>query len=448
MKSERTQKLIYDDKITGEIQINYFRIFFLIFASIFLFLLTLNIEYVTITYKIDAVLIFIGILYSLYFIKLLKKKRYYKYLTYFSSVFDISLITFSILMGTHAYNSSYAILGMGFNVFILFPDIIITIRRHNYINTLFTTFLAALSYLITVIVMYEHNVFSTLFISNGLMIRFDIVNELSKVFIIIITGLICAFISYNFDLIFNKGIELEIKKEKISTTNRITSSIIHDIKNSLNVISGFSELIEIKIQNTKKYTSKIQNEVHNLYGSLEEILEYTKNSSEMVISLNKINIDTLKNEIKDTITSISAINKKVNIKIINNLKNSNIILNIDLFKIKRAILNILKNAIEASLSNGKPQIVIKLDKKIKKIKKNRENEFIVISISDNGPGIEEKDQELIFTPFYTKNKKNGTGLGLAITKNIIDHHNGNIYYKSQKGEGTTFFIEIPCSNLT
>lgn len=446
MENSKAQEMIYADKIKGEIQINIFRIVFLIIAFILLVLLILNIQTVSITYKIDTILIFVGILYSILFINLLKKKKYYMFLTYFSSFFDISLTTFSILMGIHAYKSSYATLPIGFNVFILFAIITSTIRRHNYKNTLFTTILAVTSYLITVIIMYKHGVFSPIFYTEDktLIVRFDLTNELSKAFIILIVGLICTYISYNFDITFNRGIEFEIKKEKFSTANRVTSSIIHDIKNSLNIISGYSEIIGMRIPDSKRYIIKINNEIFNLSNSLQEILEYTKNENEINFNTKKISLLNFIDEIQDIVNSMKTIYKNLNIQIEDYTEEKNIILNIDLFKIKRAILNILKNSIEACSSKNNPLIIIKINKRIGKTKKNIQNGYLIITIIDNGMGIEEDDKDIIFTPFYTKNKKNGTGLGLAITKSIIDAHHGHIYYKSEKNKGTAFTIELPC----
>jgi len=99
----------------------------------------------------------------------------------------------------------------------------------------------------------------------------------------------------------------------------------------------------------------------------------------------------------------------------------------------RAILNLIKNAIQAIPENRKG----KIDIEVKKAGRNA-----IIKISDNGKGIDESLKELIFVPNFTT-KSSGTGLGLAITKNIVDHFGGNIWYESEVGIGTRFFISIP-----
>ena len=63
-------------------------------------------------------------------------------------------------------------------------------------------------------------------------------------------------------------------------------------------------------------------------------------------------------------------------------------------------------------------------------------------ISDNGKGIPEDRQNKVFVPYFTT-KSTGTGIGLSITKQIIENHNGKIYFESKENLGTSFYIELP-----
>ncbi len=99
-------------------------------------------------------------------------------------------------------------------------------------------------------------------------------------------------------------------------------------------------------------------------------------------------------------------------------------------QLKQALTNLLYNSIDAT-GPGKGITV----------KAFAEGNGIYISIKDEGAGISEKISKDVFKPFYTTKEK-GTGLGLYITKKIIENHNGNIYYESREGEGTTFFIQF------
>ncbi len=73
---------------------------------------------------------------------------------------------------------------------------------------------------------------------------------------------------------------------------------------------------------------------------------------------------------------------------------------------------------------------------------NYTNEYVIISIHDNGVGIDDSMREKVFYPNFTT-KSSGMGLGLAICSDIIQSFDGRIYFETEKGVGTTFFIELP-----
>jgi len=102
-------------------------------------------------------------------------------------------------------------------------------------------------------------------------------------------------------------------------------------------------------------------------------------------------------------------------------------------KINQVFVNVLDNAIQALKDVG---IIV--------ITTEEQDGYCVISIKDNGPGIEDRVLQKIFEPFFTtKDVGSGTGLGLAISYAIIKEHKGDIKVISNIGEGTTFKISIP-----
>jgi len=103
-------------------------------------------------------------------------------------------------------------------------------------------------------------------------------------------------------------------------------------------------------------------------------------------------------------------------------------------KIRQALINILKNALEVLVHGG--VITIAIDCK---------DSTVTIDIHDNGPGIHEHDLPLIFEPFFTR-KGAGTGLGLSITQRIIEEHHGALTVESDGSGGTTFRITLPLIN--
>jgi len=100
-------------------------------------------------------------------------------------------------------------------------------------------------------------------------------------------------------------------------------------------------------------------------------------------------------------------------------------------KIKQAVLNLIKNGLEAMPEGGTIEVATRVDEG-----------WAIITIKDNGPGIAEKDLPLIFEPFFTR-KGGGTGLGLSITRRIVEEHHGKIGVESDEGRGTVFIIQLP-----
>lgn len=103
----------------------------------------------------------------------------------------------------------------------------------------------------------------------------------------------------------------------------------------------------------------------------------------------------------------------------------------DLEKIKQAVLNLVKNALQALPPEGKIEVSTA-----------ETGDMAIIKVADNGPGISHDDLPFIFEPFFSR-KGAGTGLGLSITQQIVEEHQGKIAVESAEGIGTTFIISLP-----
>jgi len=100
-------------------------------------------------------------------------------------------------------------------------------------------------------------------------------------------------------------------------------------------------------------------------------------------------------------------------------------------RMRRALLNLVRNAIQASDPGGEVAICL-----------NRDGEHLLLQVSDNGCGIPSQKREQVFEPFYTS-RQQGTGLGLALVKKIVDAHGGSISFTTRAEEGTTFTLRLP-----
>jgi signal transduction histidine kinase len=112
---------------------------------------------------------------------------------------------------------------------------------------------------------------------------------------------------------------------------------------------------------------------------------------------------------------------------------------VDATKLKLAIGSIIDNALNYTPKKGKISIA-------GSVEKGR----ALIKVTDNGIGIPKEEQEKVFSKFFRatnslKVKTDGNGLDMYVAKTIIENHNGKIWFESEEGKGTSFFIEIPVS---
>jgi two-component system, NtrC family, nitrogen regulation sensor histidine kinase NtrY len=105
----------------------------------------------------------------------------------------------------------------------------------------------------------------------------------------------------------------------------------------------------------------------------------------------------------------------------------------DKTQMNRVFTNLLANAVDAC--HGRSDCHININE-------TQKEGIITISVADNGEGIPAEMQHKIFTPNFTT-KTSGTGLGLAMCKSIVEQANGKIWFETQEGHGTTFFVQLP-----
>lgn len=219
------------------------------------------------------------------------------------------------------------------------------------------------------------------------------------------------FVPATFNEIFKKI------KDKEQELLELSAYIAHEFRNSLATITGLARLIE----KGKREPSDIVKECNIMDGLITSLLEYSRPMRFMKTEFNLV--DLLDEAIyKTDIPERIAIEKDFNYqgKI-----------NADYELLLSAIVNILKNSIEAIDNTGKIELATYL-----------EEGSIAISISDTGKGIPRDVIKDIFSPFYSS-KREGTGLGLAFVKKVVDVHDGRISVDSNLGKGTRFKILIP-----
>ncbi len=176
----------------------------------------------------------------------------------------------------------------------------------------------------------------------------------------------------------------------------------------------------------EKYLNTVIKETERMSKLVDDVLQLSKLQSGMVqIKKENIDLEKLIFEILD-IFEIQILEKNIEVKL-NNLKLKVIA---DREMIKRAIINIISNAI-ASMTKEETLSIEAIP----------QDKNVLIKISDTGCGIPQKDLEHIFDRYY-KGNKSGTGLGLAIVKEILTLHASKYGIESQEGVGTTFYFTL------
>lgn len=210
-------------------------------------------------------------------------------------------------------------------------------------------------------------------------------------------------------------------------TPEIIAKIVHEIKNPLSLIRSTLQLIEVQTPEVKE-----NKHWHSLFDELDYIClllnDFKTLNCTYDIQRKDVNMGTLLDSVATYFYS-SAYNKNIDF-FLTKPQDLPIILG-DKIRLQEAIMNLIKNAIEATDKNG----TVSVDAKYL-------DSLLLISVNDTGSGITDEQLAHIFTPFVTY-KENGTGLGLPIVKAIIEQHGGNIDVDSTVGEGTSFIVSLP-----
>jgi signal transduction histidine kinase/putative methionine-R-sulfoxide reductase with GAF domain len=229
----------------------------------------------------------------------------------------------------------------------------------------------------------------------------------------------------------------EEKNERLASIGQMLSGVLHDFKNPMAIISGYVQLMsradDQEIRQT--YASSILKQFDQLNQMTRELLMFAR--GERNILLRKVFMHKFMEEVRELLEP-ELRNRNVELEIELEYRND---IKLDQVKMKRAILNLARNAAEAmdtSESPGLFRVVVS-----KSVDEESGKPELVMALSDNGQGIPPEIRDRLFESFVTQGKKDGTGLGLAIVKKIIEDHEGRIDFETEMGEGTTFFIHLP-----
>jgi PAS domain S-box-containing protein len=233
-------------------------------------------------------------------------------------------------------------------------------------------------------------------------------------------------------------------KELNATKDKFFSIIAHDLRNPINTILGFSELLSNNFENydinkKKNFLRLIHNGVDNIFKLLENLLIWSQSQrGTIVFKPEKVNLYLVANEaIK--LFSLTAGNKSISM--LNSIP-ENITLKADESMLSTVIRNLLSNAVKFTPHNG----TIEINACLKSMNDNQS--FVEIAVKDNGVGIPEEKKLHIFdfaqsTVSSGTDKEKGSGLGLILCKDFVEKHGGQIWVESNAGQGSTFLFTLP-----
>jgi two-component system sensor histidine kinase PilS (NtrC family) len=229
------------------------------------------------------------------------------------------------------------------------------------------------------------------------------------------------------DLTQLKRLETEMKqKEKWAAIGELSSNIAHEIRNPLASLKGSIEMLkeDSVSKNYKKRLMEIAlNEMERLDRIITDFLTYSRPTPP---EFKRFELHGMLDETIELLKNVEQNNISINKKYTGRLE-----VDADPQKMRQVFWNLGINSIEAMPEGG--ELIIST---------RNMDRYVEIIFKDFGAGIDGKNIEKIFYPFFTT-KENGTGLGLAIAYRIIEEHNGRINVNSSPGVGTTFEIILP-----
>ena len=231
---------------------------------------------------------------------------------------------------------------------------------------------------------------------------------------------------------FNRQyIEELLQTERLALVGRFARSIVHDLKNPLNIISITAEMAgseKATPESRRLAKSRISRQVDRISELVNEIMEFTQGSRDAFVAAPtdyEVFMQQLVEEIRPEIelksASIRLETPPPPVKLL-----------LDPKRLRRVFYNLIHNATDAMPEGGKITVRFSLA-----------DGEVTTEIEDSGPGIAPEVGDRLFDAFVTHGKAHGTGLGLSICKKIIEDHRGRISARNEPGRGAVFTFVLP-----
>lgn len=241
---------------------------------------------------------------------------------------------------------------------------------------------------------------------------------------------------------YNKMVKkLEVSAEALARSERegawreMARQVAHEIKNPLTPMKLSIQFLQKSIDNNSSNVKELTTNVaKTLVEQIDHLSKIAFDFSQFA-NIGNTNIETFDiNEVIRSLDNLYKTSHEGELKL--NTVPGKVMVRADKTQMNRLFTNLIQNAIEAC--NGKEKCSIELNEV-------QVDGVVQISVKDNGEGIPSEMQSKIFIPNFTT-KSSGTGLGLAMCKGIAEQAGGRIWFETSKGEGSTFYVELPVVN--
>ncbi len=231
------------------------------------------------------------------------------------------------------------------------------------------------------------------------------------------------------DITEDKQMEIEMARlDRLNLVGQMAASIGHEIRNPMTTVRGFLQILSEKegYINDRAFFELMIDELDRANSIITEFLSLARNK---MLELKSVNLKSLVNNIYPLVKANAMLqDKQLMMEIIEEIPD----MLIDEKEIRQLIHNLVHNALDATPPGG--NVIIRLF---------REDEYVVLSIQDQGSGIDPEIVDKIGTPFFST-KEEGTGLGLAVCYGIADRHHATIDIETGP-DGSTFMVIFPVS---
>ena len=220
-----------------------------------------------------------------------------------------------------------------------------------------------------------------------------------------------------------------LRAERLSTLGKMSSMILHDIRNPISILRGFGEMIQLvadEPDKVRQYAASSVSEADRLNRLANELLDYSRGEIRLDVGVAPVG-DVIEQALGGLRERFEK--RAVTVRVENHVT---VPVLMDAERMARVLTNLCDNARKAMRKGDSLTVRADLD-----------GDELLLEVADTGRGMEPDVVAHVFEPFYSSSPDGGTGLGMVIVKSVVEAHRGSISVASEPGSGTTVSVRIP-----